>query len=273
MAELSRIPKTLKIFSFIYFSFNFIIFAALLALCFGTSSHYQQLSYGWTLLSVPAIGILCAYWIGRGKFGRMQTLLMAVSFICSASIIYIAFVTGPQMKELKAEKLHKLQAKQQQPLNQETERMFLGLYAGDAKIVKEQLSKGVNVNVRNETRQTPLHVTQNTAITKLLIEMGADLYAKNDLGDTPIFNKEIQTAQILLNAGVDIDDRNEENNTLLIRYTYAGYLDGIKFLVERGADVNICNSDKQNPMDIAEHFHPNTDTVKYLQTLDIKKCR
>ncbi len=273
MAELRKTPKPLKIFAFIYASFNFIILAALLALCFGTSSHYQQLSYGWTLLSIPAIGILCSYWIGRGKFGRIQTLLMAVSFVCSATILYIAFVTGPQMKELKAEKLNKLQAKQHQPLNQEIERMFLGLYTDDAKIVKEQLNKGVDVNVRNETRQTPLHVTQNAAIAKLLIEMGADLYAKNNLGDTPIFNKEIQIAQILLDAGVDIDDRNEENNTLLIRYTYAGYLDGITYLVKRGADINICNSDKQNPMDIAEHFHPNTDTLKYLQTLDIKKCQ
>ncbi len=272
MAKLNKTSKSLKVLSIIYFIFNFIIFAAFFALCFGTSLHNQLFSSSWIFLSIPALGMFCAHWIYNRKLNGIKTLLLAVSLICSVAILYIAFVTAPQMDKLKEKKFQKSQAQQQHPLNQETERMFLGLYAGDVEIVKVQLSKGVDVNVRNETQQTPLHVTQNATIAKLLIENGADLSAENDLGDTPIFNKEIQIAEILLDAGADINLKNRKNNTLLIRYTYAGYLEGIKFLVSKGADINTCNSDRQNALDIVKHFHPNSDTLRYLQSLNIHNC-
>ena len=248
------------------------MFIAIFILALYTSGKYLQFSPGWIFLLVPAIGIFSGYWIRTGKYGWARILVITLSFICSAAFLFIAFVAGPQLETLQAEQFAKMQASQKVTLDKNTERMFLGVYGGDVKVVKEQLAKVVDVNAVNETRQTPLHVTQNVAIARLLIEHGADINAKDDTGTTPIFNKEIEIAEILLKAGVDINGRNEKGNTLLIRYVYAGYLEGVKFLVARGADINSCNFDRHNAIDIAEHFHPDSDVVRYLQTLNIQKC-
>lgn len=271
MLKQGKALRLFKILGFLYFTFNFLIFITIFILAFYTSCKYQQFSPGWIYLLFPAIGMLSGYWIHAGRYSWARSLIIAISVASSAVFLFIAFVSGPQLDNLKAEKLKQIQATQQHQLDEKTDRLFLGVYGGDINIVKEQLAKGVDVNTINETGQTALHVTQNADIARLLIQHSANMNALDDLGTTPIFNKEVEIAEILLNAGVDIDSRNDKGNTLLIRYTYAGYLKGIKFLVTRGADVNTCNNDKQNAMDIAEHFHPNTDTLRYLQSLNLQK--
>jgi hypothetical protein len=266
------VTKAFKIFGFLYFIFNFLIFIAIFILAIYTSVKYQQFSSGWMLVLLPSIGMLSGYWLRSGKYGWLRSVIIAVSFVFTLALLFIAFVSGPQLDKLKAEKFKQMHAEQENQLDESTDRLFLGVYGGDIEIVKQQLAKGVDVNATNETEDTALHVTQNAEIARLLIKHGANIHAKNDLGTTPIFNKDIEIAEILLDAGVDINSRTEKGNTLLMRYTYSGYLDGIKFLLERGADVNACNSDKQNALDIAEHFQPNTDTLRYLQSLHLKKC-
>ena len=272
MAEKGTLAKFLKIFGMLYFVCNVLIFVVICIMAIYSSGKYLQFSPGWTFLLVPAIGMFSGYWIRAGKYGWARSLVIAASLICSAALLFIVFVIGPQMKDLEAETFKKMQAGQQKLLEEKTARMFTGVYGADINIVKEQLAEGVDVNAINETRQTALHVTQNTEIARLLIEHGADIHAKDDTGTTPIFNKEIKIAGILLDTGVDMNSRNEKGNTLLIRYTHAGYLQGIKFLVARGADINSCNSDKNNALDIAEHFHPESEVLKYLQSLEIQNC-
>lgn len=264
--------QLLKIFGFLYFLFHLLIFITIFILAAYTSGKYLQFSPGWIFLIFPGGGMLSGYWLRTGQYGWLRSVIIAVSFVCTLVFLFIAFVSGPQLDKLKAEKFKTNQTGQQLHPDAETGRMFLGVYGDDIKIVTEQLDKGVDVNAINETEQTALHVTQNADIARLLIQQGADVNARDDLGSTPIFNKEIEIAGILLDAGVDIDFKNENGNSLLMYYTYAGYLEGIKFLVARGADVNVCNNDKQNALDIAMHFQPNSDTLRYLQSLDIGKC-
>ncbi|MCD6580933.1 MAG: ankyrin repeat domain-containing protein [Desulfuromusa sp.] len=264
--------KFSKIFGSLYFALNCLIFITIFILAIYTSGKYLQFSPGWIFLLFPGIGMLSGYWIRTGRYGWTRSLIIAVSLLCSIIFLFIAFVAGPQLEKLEAEKVAKIQKIQKIELDKKVEQMFLGVYGGDLEIVKKQLAKGVDVNVVNETRQTALHVTQHVDIAQLLIERGANIHAKDDTGATPIFNKEIEITTLLLDAGVDINSRNEKGNTLLIRYTYAGYVEGIKFLVARGADINSCNLDHHNAMDIAEHFQPNTTAIRYLQTLNIQPC-
>lgn len=48
--------------------------------------------------------------------------------------------------------------------------------------MKSKLEKGVNVNARDAADQTPLHITQNKSIAKMLISKGADVNAVDDMG-------------------------------------------------------------------------------------------
>ena len=264
--------KFLKIFGLLYFLLNFIGFAALLVLVINAAGKYLSFSPGWVYLFFPALGMLSSYWIRAGKFGWGRSLVIAFSLLCSVATIFIVFVAAPQVEYSNNEIKKQAAIVQKNQLDQDVERLFLGVYSGDIAIVTEQLDKGVDVNARNETRQTALHVTQNPDIARLLIKREADIEAKNDSEAIPIFNKEIEIAEILLDAGIDIDSRDEKGNTLLNWYTHSGYLEGIEFLVKRGIDIHACNIDHQNALDTAEHFQPDTATVRYLQALNIQPC-
>jgi len=198
VAASGKLTKFLKILGSLYLIFNLIIFAAIFVQAISSSGKYMQFSPGWTFLFYPTIGMLSGYWIRTGKYGWARSLVIAVSLICSAALLFIVFVIDPQMKELEAEIFEKMQVEQQKLLDEKTARMFAGVYGSDINIVKEQLANGVAVNAINETQQTALHVTQNVEIARLLIERGANIHAKDDMGSTPIFNKEVAIAGILV---------------------------------------------------------------------------
>lgn len=124
----------------------------------------------------------------------------------------------------------------------------------DLNTVRYQLKKGVNAKAKNDTGQTPLHVTQDLAILKLLISSGADVNATDGDGMTPMFNKEIELMKVLIEAGADIHHKSNKGNTILIWFSYSGYLEGIQYIVSLGADVNVTNIDGQTAYDIAERF-------------------
>ena len=139
-------------------------------------------------------------------------------------------------------------------LTLETQKMFEALCVNDLRTVREQLDKGVSADSKNDVGQTPLHATQDLAILKLLISSGADVNSSDSDGRTPIFNKEIELIKVLIVAGADIHHRSNKGNTLLIWYSYSGYLKGIQYIVSLGADVNVMNIDGQTAHDIAERF-------------------
>lgn len=147
------------------------------------------------------------------------------------------------------------------------EKMFTALYANDLETVRQQLDRGVDPNAKNDTGQTPLHVTQDPVIANLLILHGADVNATDDDGMTPVFNKEIDLIKMLNDAGADLNQRSHKGNTLLIWYSYSGYIEGIQYLLSLGADVNAKNMDGQTAYDIAERFG-HLKLLEYLKSKD-----
>jgi len=270
MVKQGRLSKCSNILGFIYFLFNFVLFTVILILAIFTTGKYLQFSPGWIFLTFPAIGMLSGYWIRTGKYGWWRSLIVAFSCLCSAVFLFIAFVGGPQMEKVKEEKFAKWQEVE---LAKNTKQMFDGVYSEDINMLKEQLEKGVDVNAVNETQSTALHITKDTDIARMLLERDANIHARDDAGMTPIFNKEVEIAGMLLDAGADINAKSTKGNTPFIWYTYSGYLEGIQFLVSRGAKINMCNSDNHNAVDIAKHFHPQTDILQYLMTLEITPCK
>ncbi|SHJ99326.1 hypothetical protein SAMN02745165_03710 [Malonomonas rubra DSM 5091] len=100
----------------------------------------------WGYLLIPVLGMLSGYWIRTEKYGRTRSLIIVISLICSSAFFYFAFVVGPQMDELKADKFQKTHAENKSMIGEPTQRLFLSSCAGDINIVKEILAKGVNFN-------------------------------------------------------------------------------------------------------------------------------
>ena len=83
------------------------------------------------------------------------------------------------------------------------------------------ISKGANVNAKNEGRKTPLHILASfpdggelilsppTKFIEYLISKGADVNAENEYGETPLHlaaeNGSIETVKILVSKGADVN--------------------------------------------------------------------
>ena len=69
------------------------------------------------------------------------------------------------------------------------------------------IEKGVNVDARADSDQTPLHIAaeENSAdVARLLIQKGADLEAKTKDGKTPLQHAlYLNVAQMLISKGAD----------------------------------------------------------------------
>jgi cytohesin len=125
-----------------------------------------------------------------------------------------------------------------------------------------------NNDVRNETPSvTPLHLASghSYAATKLLLERGADVSARDHNEMTPlhqaVYNNQTETVAILLNNGASIeamvrlpdDDVNSGPTAtpLLLAANYGSSSAVVKLLLERGANVSASDSHHYNPLHMA----------------------
>ena len=90
-----------------------------------------------------------------------------------------------------------------------------------------------------------MYAAQNNRleITKLLIDSGADLNAKNRYGNTAlirsVLSKSPETAKLLIEAGADLNIQNDFSDTALIKATEDNSIEMASLLINAGADLNI----------------------------------
>ena len=104
-------------------------------------------------------------------------------------------------------------------------------YDGNIEAVKHHLDAGVDVNVKDEGGETPLHVAalmNNAEVAELLIDEGAEVNAKGVL----------------------------DGNTPLHWAAWNGHTEVAEFLIEKGAHVNAKNGLDQTPLNLAEEVFP-----------------
>jgi ankyrin repeat protein len=107
----------------------------------------------------------------------------------------------------------------------------------------------------------------NTEAVKQLLEAGTDVNAKNNLGDTPLMwaarYGHTETVKLLLESSADVNAHNNYGWTALMWAARYGHTETIKFLLEKGADVNRENRHGNTALLFAAH-EGSTEMMKLL---------
>ncbi|TVY28449.1 Ankyrin-3 [Lachnellula hyalina] len=129
------------------------------------------------------------------------------------------------------------------------------------------LLKGSNpssINIPDKRGNTALHLASSgeaqsgsehsfvaRAIVKLLLEHGADVGLRNHKGQTPLHlvTKDTALMELLLANGAGLNDADTDGNTSL-HFTASNlrYIEAVRFLISRGADLHARNSKGNAPL-------------------------
>ena len=93
---------------------------------------------------------------------------------------------------------------------------FAACYEGDLDLLTRLVKAGVNIEIKDDFGNCPIHLAANEKIVKFLLEQGADINA-------------------------------QDNNGCTILHMRTGLL-MIKFLLENGADIHVTNKNHLTPM-------------------------
>ena len=156
---------------------------------------------------------------------------------------------------------------------------------GHLEIVKYLISKGADVNAKNDDGWTALMYASlrgHLEIVKYLISKGADINAKNDNGLTALMaasgdkgKLEIIKALVegkggllsVFSKGADVNAQDDNGETALMRACANGKLEIVKYLISKGADVNAKITVAQHKgltALIGDSFRGYLEVVKYL---------
>jgi hypothetical protein len=125
----------------------------------------------------------------------------------------------------------------------------------DLDTVKELISKGENVNQREDDRTTPLFVAVengNIEILETLLNFGAKVNARNKEKQTPLMQVDedasSQLVDLLVRFGAKVDLVDNDGNTALIKAADSASADVVKALIDAGADVNLINKEGKSAL-------------------------
>ncbi len=132
---------------------------------------------------------------------------------------------------------------------------------GDVKLVQDFISKGVNVNKKDENGEdsTPLHLAMregNLKIVQILLNSGANVNAEDYSKNMPLMEIDENTSpeiiRLLVRHGAKINERNDSGFTALMQAADVGNLNVVKVLLESGANVNLKDNDGETAWDLTD---------------------
>ena len=109
--------------------------------------------------------------------------------------------------------------------------------------IKALLDGGVNPNLADDKGVAPLHLAaergkDSTATVKLLLGKGAKTDVRNHDGETPLhLAKDVAAATALLDAGADMNAKDEKGRTALFAAAQAS-MELLTLFLQRGADLH-----------------------------------
>jgi ankyrin repeat protein len=141
----------------------------------------------------------------------------------------------------------------------------------------EQFIKSGEFEVNRVVKRFPTELTRacrckRTKMVKFLLQHGADPNLRDGHDDYPItvcaeyeFGHCVKIAQMLLDAGADINSQDRFGNTLAHNAVSSHHYETLKFCLANKADITISNEDGKIPLDIAfSHKNNPHDSVKQM---------
>ena len=123
--------------------------------------------------------------------------------------------------------------------------LLLASWSRSAETVQFFIWLGADVNARDESDWTPLHVASSMACdetVRILIEHGADINARDQNHMTPLHLASsmgyAQTVQLLIELGLDVNARDGSHSTPLHLASSDVHGETMRILIEHGADVH-----------------------------------
>ena len=113
----------------------------------------------------------------------------------------------------------------------------------DVECIKECIRQGVDINIRDEFRRTPVMIAsqKSTDVLRYLIDEGADLDCVDGNRFAAIniaaFDGDVECLKLLVDAGVDVNHKTIGGETPLMHATINGHVEIVKYLVRNGAVI------------------------------------
>jgi ankyrin repeat protein len=138
--------------------------------------------------------------------------------------------------------------------------------SGNLEFFKYILSKNFDVYEKNVFGKSVLHLSRSKDITAYLLEeLSFDVNERDYQGIVALmdvfsindFQKQNSIIKYLVEKGADVNAQSNLGTTPIYMAAFAGDYDAVKFLIENGANVNICDASNSTPLHAAA-FSGNT---------------
>jgi ankyrin repeat protein len=127
-------------------------------------------------------------------------------------------------------------------------------------MTKLLIENGAEVNIKNTDGETPIHEAYNMEIAELLINNGADVNVKDKYGRTPLHKaKSMDVICLLVKHHADV---NAFDNDGLSPICYWRNQKHIRYLLKHGADINIIDTNKRGVLRISNELIWNKFFIK-----------